>query len=163
MARPPARTGISPESEREFALRIAEGHDPAGAAKLAGFPSWVRPARAMRTAGFAEALQRAMRHRLSLLAPEAVKVLDGLMRNPDTPARVRADAAKAVLDRAGLPAGVGSTDQLEGKRPREVSTGELAALIERLEREKADRALAVDGSHEFPEPVDNCPPPDFME
>lgn len=146
----PSKTSMREEVELDLARLIAAGKSPEEAARHLGFPDASRIRHAMRTKRFSADLSQAITDRLKRLAPDAVGVLDSLMRDPAVPARVRVDAAKTVLDRAGHPAVASAklADPDDAKRPEEMTPTELAALIERLEREKSGRAVHVGGPEE---------------
>jgi hypothetical protein len=78
--------------------------------------------------------------------PLAIATLFEILKNNDAPARVRVDAAKTVLDRAGLVAARPAVPEKAGEKAlAEMSPSELRALISRLENEVAERAAPVNG------------------
>lgn len=88
------------------------------------------------------------RHSLGRLVgegvPLAIDVLFSILKNEDAPARVRVDAAKTVLDRAGVAAArPAAPEKTNDKALADMSPNELRALISRLENEVAERAEPV--------------------
>jgi len=88
-----------------------------------------------------EALVRYARERLAHLAPMAIETLREFAANPDKyPPRVSADAAKALLDRAGF--SVVSADrksQEDDAREKPDSAKTLAELDAEIEQRMAER------------------------
>ncbi len=73
------------------------------AAKRAGLPSSAKLYRFKRSTAFADDLRQALKDLLATeLAPKAIHILDEIMSDTKMPARVRVDAAKTLLDRAGF-------------------------------------------------------------
>lgn len=147
MTRPLARAGMSPDSLRDFARHIVAGKLPADAARLAGFPDTARTERVMTSPHFQRARDEALEQLFKEDAPEMRRILRDIARDETTPARVRVDAATRMLDRAGFGA-ISTSDKARAaetrdKRPEDMTPGELAELIERLEREKSGRAVTV--------------------
>lgn len=103
--RPKSRTSVSPTAARELAWHLATGHSQAEAARLAGFPDPRRLTDFQRSKDFAVELRDAINDRLSLtLVPKAVKALDEVISDEKINPKIRVDAAKAILDRAGYSA-----------------------------------------------------------
>lgn len=102
MARPRSRPGLSDTKQREVCWYLAIGSTQADAARLAGYPDTRRLSDYAKTKEFAVELRQAINDRLSLtLAPKAVAALDAIVSDEKVNARIRVDAAKAILDRAG--------------------------------------------------------------
>src|SRR5271166_4989998 len=102
MARP-SKTGINTTTEREIVWWLAKGHTLEEAGKRVGINGGERLHRLKRTAGFADNLRDALKDRLAVeLAPKAIALLEEIMCDTKMPGRVRVDAAKTVLDRAGF-------------------------------------------------------------
>ena len=103
MARPPSKTGINTTTEREIVWWLAKGLGIEEAARRAGVTSDARLYRLKRTAGFADNLRDALKDRLTIeLAPKAIRLLEEIMCDTKMAGRVRVDAAKTILDRAGF-------------------------------------------------------------
>ncbi len=63
-------------------------------------------------------------------APEIIKILTGIARNPENPIRVRLEAGKTVLDRVGLGSVKAGEGQDGDKRDlSDLSPAELRAFI----------------------------------
>lgn len=99
----------------------------------------VQASRALREHGARQMMARAIRHELDVVTvPEAVAVLRAALRDPQ--ARVRVDAAKTLLDRAGV---VAKPEAAAAERNlSELSRDDLRALIDQLQAEDAERAAA---------------------
>lgn len=130
--------GLSRDLLGALVLAYAESGDLAHAARRVGLPLADAVA-ALRTHGARQMMARAMRHVLDLqAAPEALAVARASLR--DDSARVRMDAAKTILDRAGL---VARPEQAAAERGlSELSADDLRALIGQLQAEEAERAAA---------------------
>ena len=105
MGRPPSRPGLNSKTQRELCWWLAQGHSKEDAAKKAGLPDTYRLHAFARTRSFADELQAALRDHMGTIAPQAVRILDDIMKDKEVQPRVRVDAAKALLDRAGYSAG----------------------------------------------------------
>lgn len=76
--------------------------------------------------------------------PLAIKTLFQILKDEAAPARVRVDAAKTVLDRAGIAAARPAAPEAKNEKAlSDMSPDELRALISRLENEVAERAEPV--------------------
>jgi hypothetical protein len=105
MGRPKLRPGLNSTSQRECAWWLAQGYTKEQAAKKAGLPTPSRLSALTRTAEFAADLRAALQDHMTVdLAPKAVRILDEIMSDTNMNGRVRVDAAKALLDRAGFTA-----------------------------------------------------------
>lgn len=145
--RPKSRTGVSPTAARELAWHIAAGKTQAEAAKLAGFPDPRRLTDFQRSKDFAAELKAAINDKLSLhLVPKAVKALDEVISDEKINPKIRVDAAKAILDRAGYSAvEVAARSKLPDGDPMETwSIDRLQKFVSdfeaRLKEEEAKRA-----------------------
>ena len=83
------------------------------------------------------------RRRFAALAPVALEVLRKIMCDDTAPKGVRVDAAKAVLDRAGLVAPRHGDQQGPTKALNEMTREELKSFIDASEGELARRAKDV--------------------
>jgi phage terminase small subunit len=82
-----------------------------------------------------KAIQAEQRRTLARLANKSIVVLEGFLDDANAPAGVRLDAAKTILDRAGLTSKAAEAeDALTGKRLNEMSIEELEAFIARGEQ-----------------------------
>jgi len=134
----------------EITRHLAEGHPLAEAARLAGVTSDGRLYRLKRSVGFADNLRDALKDRLALeLAPKAIALLDEIMSNPKVPARVRVDAAKTVLDRAGFTPAVAeaAAKAVADDNMATWTRARLEAFVAEGERQAA-RASATDADFE---------------
>jgi hypothetical protein len=168
-----AKTEKRPEMGRAIAKGPALNEKQAGmlADILAGIP----PIEAARRQGYLEphvTAKRFMQRPDVLLAikrdsigqlvgegvPLAISTLFTILKDEAAPARVRVDAAKTVLDRAGIAAArPAAPEKASEKALSEMSPNELRALISRLENEVAERAapvLATDSGGDGAEPID---------
>jgi len=94
---------------------------------------------ALRLPGARQMVARALRHQLDVIAaPLALSVAMGYLRDRNAPARIRADMAKSVLDRAGLIAQ--PMDAARERNLSELSADDLRALIDELTSEASERA-----------------------
>jgi phage terminase small subunit len=143
------------EQQAAFVAAICEhGLDPKEAARLAGYSEAAEAARRLlRAPAILHALELGLRRKLhGELVPLAFGVLDKLLRDADSD-RVRLDAARVVLDRAGFVPAKQAAPAGE-REPEAMNTRELHALIERLERELGNRATPVNVPS-VAQPIDN--------
>jgi phage terminase small subunit len=135
------------QRQSDFVGRFVEHGDAHKAALEAGYA----PATA-RTAGteilqlphIAAAVGRAVHKRLVSGAPLALRIVETLMKDETVSAKVRLDAAKTILDRAGYIAPKAKEGRSDTETPlHEMSTEELRAMAARLEHEIAGRAKLV--------------------
>ena len=106
MARPLSRPGLGTTTRRTLCWWLAQGETKESAAAKAGLPNSDRTHAFARTTEFATELRDAMRDHLSLnIAPRAVATLKEIMDDKAISPKVRVDAARALLDRAGYAAG----------------------------------------------------------
>jgi phage terminase small subunit len=133
--------------QRIFVESFIEHGDARRAAKEAGYKET-----AMRTADLqmlgaprvAFAITMAARSRLARAVPMALNTLEYLAQNAQSE-KVKLDASKAILDRAGLvpPAPPKEDPNMVEKPLHEMSTEELRALAAKLEGEISGRAIDV--------------------
>jgi hypothetical protein len=144
----PSKSGIASTTERELVWWLAKGYGMDDAARKVGLPSTAALYKYKRTAAFADDLRAALRDRLGTeLAPRAVRVLDEIMSDVKTPARVRVDAAKALLDRSGFTAGAANPSDND-KGLEEMSRAELEAiLIEGRGRRERAQQVVIDADY----------------
>lgn len=79
------------------------------------------------------AIQTEQRRTFARIANKAIVVLEGFLDDKTAPAGVRLDAARTVLDRAGLTAKAAEADEAPKKPMSEWTIEELEAFIERQE------------------------------
>lgn len=77
-------------------------------------------------------------------APLGLHVCMSIARNSSENSKIRLEAAKALLDRAGFTARPQAVDSQADKPLSEMTTDELRGLVDRLEGELAHRATPVD-------------------
>lgn len=89
------------------------------------------------------AIREAFRTQINVsLAGQAMTVLSQLLRDETAPKKIRLEAAKTILDRAGYAARQAQPD--EGMRPlKELSIEELKSLLGETMRENAEAAMPV--------------------
>jgi hypothetical protein len=128
-----------------FCEAVARGKDYEAASLAAGYASSNEGWRLVRHPAVALQLEIEVRRYLQAeIAPAAIKFLHDVVKNEGGKfgERVRVDAAKTLLDRAGYQAPkqheVGKEKAVE-----EMSTAELHAFIDRTEAELASRATDV--------------------
>lgn len=146
MPRPPSRTGLDDATQRELCWWIAKGCSPEEASKRAGLPNSVRTYNFAKTQEFSLVLRQSLSKFLADdLAPKAIKVLSEIMLDEKVAGRVRVDAAKAVLDRAGFSSAAkpsGPDDRLLSQYTVE----ELERLVVTLEEKRAlEEGKQIDG------------------
>jgi phage terminase small subunit len=91
------------------------------------------------------AVQAGVRHALALDAPLARRVLVDLAQDVNMHPKIRLDAAKTLLDRAGHVAPRPMMEKrMEEKALHEMPIEQLRALADKLEAELADRAKPVE-------------------
>jgi hypothetical protein len=117
------------------------------AAKAAGYADSSHVRRMVRHSPVLRAaIEQELRHRLQTEgAPVAYALLVEVVRNKDSKfgERVRVDAARTLLDRAGFLPPKQPDRQPAEKDLNEMSTAELLAIIEKHEAELGDRATPI--------------------
>lgn len=145
MPRPPTKTGLNDASQRELVWWLAKGLPKEEAAKRAGLPSSSRLYHFTRTKQFADELREALTDHMSTeLAPKAVRILDEIMSDDKVTPRVRVDAAKALMDRAGYsPAAIDPDARRRGSDASlaEMSMDDLRAFVAYGRAEMEARAI----------------------
>jgi phage terminase small subunit len=141
-----------------FVANYVETGDSHKAALQAGYaPATARTAgtEILRVPHVAQAVARAVAQRLAMSAPMALAVIEELSSNADISPKVRLDASKALLDRAGfVPPRAAANNVGKIDTPlHEMSVDELKTLAARLENELAERATDVSGATLVPEPA----------
>lgn len=107
---------------------VAAGYSPVSARQTAS--------RLLHTPHVQEAIRRAQAHALrGRLASKALGVLEKILDDDSAPAGVRVDAAKTVLDRAGLAAARTPESELTTEKPpHEMTIAELDDFIRQSRR-----------------------------
>lgn len=97
---------------------------------------------------FAAALAKATSRAILDGAPAAVRLLRRYVEDETIAPRVRLEAARTLLDRAGFAARVAEPGQSPGdaKALQDMSRDELLATLDKAESELANRAVAVDSA-----------------
>ncbi len=100
----------------------------------------------LRLAHVQAALLGECRNVMARAAPEIIKILTGIARNPENPIRVRLDAGKTVLDRVGLsPVRAGELGQGDKRDLSDLSPSELSTFIQQGQTALAQaEAVTVD-------------------
>jgi hypothetical protein len=137
----------TPEMQDALIRHIAAGHDPAGAATLAGF-TYPEDAAAVfrRDPRLALILHQEMQRRIAVEgAPLALGVVLGVLKDDTADPRLRVVCARDMLDRAGhiAPKAVESAMADRVKDPHEMTTDELREFVDKGEEELANRAKPV--------------------
>jgi hypothetical protein len=144
-------TGQLTELQSNFVASFVESGDAHQAALKAGYaPATARTAgtEILRLPHVAQAVACAVAQRLAMSAPMALAVIEELSSNADISPKVRLDASKALLDRAGFVPPRAASNEMGKLAPplHEMSVEELKALASKLENELAERATDVSGA-----------------
>jgi phage terminase small subunit len=134
------------DKQTAFVTALIETGDAATAAELAGFRD--RPSkeawRLLRIPHVLAALNTAVAAALAEDAPLARNLLRQYVKDDSMNPKIRLDAAKTLLDRAGHIAPKAKDQSAGHEKPlNEMSTEELRALADRFEAELAGRAKLV--------------------
>lgn len=140
-----SRNDLTDKQAAFVEFMVASG-DASASAERAGYQS--HPSKAafelLKSANVLVALQLAVHRALVADAPVARAVILEIATNTTCAARVRLDAAKTLLDRAGHVAPRPREDESTANTPlHEMSTAELRELATRLEGEIAGRARPI--------------------
>lgn len=160
MPRPPSRTGLDDSTQRELCWWLAKGCGPEDAAKRAGLPNANRVYHFAKTQEFSLVLREALaKHLADDLAPKAVAILKEILTDKGVAGRVRVDAAKALLDRAGFSAAATGKPRLGSDRAlNEMSVTELREMLHALEQQRAEEAKVVSGAVVLSDGADDVDP-----
>jgi phage terminase small subunit len=156
--RPSLRRGIDGLTEQQANFVAKFSSDPAcignatAAALAAGYSAktaHVQGCQMLKNSKIRAAIDAALREQISSsLAARAVRVLHRILDDPDAPARVLVDCAKAVLDRAGImPPTVAEREREDDdtKPLAEMTAQELQLFIDREEAALAELRAARPG------------------
>jgi len=130
------------------------------AARLAGYANPSSDGyRLLQVPTIQAAIEQELRRRLAgELAPLAFRFLEAVLRDKEAKfgERVRLDAAKLLIDRAGyVPPRQSESTAGEAKEPEQMTTQELHDLVIRLDQEIMDRAVVVPSEQDIdPQLVD---------
>ena len=101
----------------------------------AGYSKKVRASVAITPAMYAH-LRQLMGDKLAAMAPAAISVLSGLMNDEDASPKIRLDAAKTILGRAGfVPPKASDAPTVGEKSLHEMTRDELAERVHQLQGE----------------------------
>lgn len=147
------------EREDDFVELLCEGLSPGDAASGAGYParSYIDLLQSPRVSRRVEWRMRSVIR--NELAPKAIRLLGRILDDEAASPKVRIQAARFLLERAGYVAPrppIGETDE---KSISAMTPQELADLVEKLEAERASRAKDVSApkAQEAPgQPIDNA-------
>lgn len=129
--RPPTRAGIDSTTARTICYHLAKGATREEACQKAGLPDTTRFRHFAKTEEYATLLAQALRgHILTEMAPMAVRVLESLLKDENLPPKVRLDAAKTILDRAGLDAGSGFDAARPPKPLSQMTPADIAKMLD---------------------------------
>lgn len=139
------RYGLT-DKQNQLVMNIARGSDAVSAALLSGYATATAlgVSQTLKLPHVRAALMDELGRVLQMeAAPLALSVLLKLTEDEGTSARVRVDAAKILLDRAGFAPKPGGNQEIE-KTLAEMSPAELRAFIDKQEADiaKAEAAIA---------------------
>jgi len=135
----PRKSGRLTPIERTVAAVYAETGSQGFAAHKAGITQPGASMALSRPAVREEVLRIQMERLVGEGVPAALNCLLEITGNPKAPAGARVQAAKVLMDKAGF----GISDAMQGKEPHEMSPGELAEAIAKLEAMAAAKATPV--------------------
>lgn len=139
------------DKQRHFVRLAAASGDLSGSALKAGYAEAEDGQRLTELPQVAAAIADELRRVLETkLAPRAFRVLELILKDRRSGARVRVDAAKILLDRAGYAPRPMAVDSLDGRQLSDLSQAELKAIVGKLEDELADRATPVSAPDSAP-------------
>ncbi len=124
------------EMQAAFVRHVSEGVEPNQAVTLAGYGTsniYSRAQELLRAPQVLAAIHTKVRHRLVAGAPIALAVIERLVTDDTTPPKIRLDAAKTLLDRAGHIAPRAIADKATHELAlHEMSIASLRQLADRL-------------------------------
>lgn len=143
-----ARADTDPlnEQQKVFIARYLETGDAVQASLDASYSSSNPGANAwrlLRLPNVSRAVALQARQRFAGLAPVALHVIEMIMLDTAVAARVRLEAAKTLLDRAGYIAPKAQQERSNDLPLHEMSTDDLRTMAARLEDEIAGRARPI--------------------
>jgi hypothetical protein len=142
------------EMQAAFVRHVSEGVEPNQAVTLVGYGTsniYSRAHELLRAPNVLIAIHTEVRRKLVAGAPIALSVIERLVKDETTPPKIRLDAAKTLLDRAGHIAPRAIVDKATHELAlHELSIGELRQLADKLEGELSGRARNVSGPNAAP-------------
>ena len=139
------------EMQAAFVRHVSAGLEPSQAVTQAGYGTsnvYSRAHELLRSPHILAAIHTEVRRRLVAGAPIALAVIERLVRDDTTPPKIRLDAAKTLLDRAGHIAPRAIVDKATHELAlHELSLGELRSLADKLEGELSGRAKDIGGAN----------------
>jgi hypothetical protein len=131
------------EREDAFVELLCEGLSPGDAASGAGYParSYIDLLQSPRVSRRVEWRMRSVIR--NELAPKAIRLLGRILDDEAASPKVRIQAARFLLERAGYVAPRAQIQEAAEKSISAMSAEELASLVEKLESERASRAKDV--------------------
>jgi hypothetical protein len=135
------------QRQTEFVRHFVAGSSPDDAAAAAGYGSYGAGRAVLRSAAVVAAVDQELRQLLAAeAAPLALSFLMEVVTNHAGKygERVRVDAAKTLLDRAGYQAPKHQEAPGSAKDPHQMGTAELHDLVMKLEGELASRAKVIE-------------------
>lgn len=146
------------DMQAAFVRHLADCGDPGTAAAKAGsnrYEPSKTAAEMLRVPHVLAALQIEVRRKLAAGAPMALKVITDLACDTTLSPKVRLDAAKILLERAGHVAPRAAAEKPADQPLHEMSTDQLRELAGRLEDEIAGRAKDVSSAIPAPQPAND--------
>lgn len=144
------------EMQATFVRHVSEGIEPNKAVTLAGYGTsniYARSHDLLCAPHVLLAIHTEVRRKLVAGAPIALAVIERLVKDETTPPKIRLDAAKTLLDRAGHIAPRAIVDKATHELAlHEMSLGDLRQLADKLEGEIAGRAKDIAGADAAPLP-----------
>jgi phage terminase small subunit len=129
------------------------------AAELAGYAREYASQSAyqlLRSPNVLATLRFEMARRVTSLAPLGLSVIEALVRDTATPAKIRLDGAKTLLDRAGWIAPRATIDKTGADISlHEMTVSDLRSLADKLESELATRATSANNTQGDSEAIDS--------
>jgi hypothetical protein len=132
--------------QQALILNLASGMEVKAAMSAAGYSKNMRPAVVI-TPAMQGHLRQLMVGELALMAPKALSLLCGQMDDEEASAKIRLDAAKTILDRAGfVPPKAPEATTMSEKSLHEMTRSELAERVQRLHKDISEnRTVTLDG------------------
>jgi short-subunit dehydrogenase involved in D-alanine esterification of teichoic acids len=125
------------QKQQSLINNLASGMAVNAAMKASGYSNTTRASVAITPAMQAH-LRQLMVEKLAAMAPAALVVLNDLMDDEDASPKIRLDAAKTILDRAGfVPPKASDAPTVGEKSLHEMSRDELAARVRQIQGEIA--------------------------
>ncbi len=121
--------------QKSLINNLASGMTVKASMKAAGYSETVRASVAI-TPAMQAYLRQLMVDKLATSAPAAISVLSGLMDDEEASSKIRLDAARSILDRAGfVPPKASDAPTVGEKSLHEMTRTELADRVQQLQGE----------------------------